>query len=198
MKVPTTLQIQRAADATKSKALDKINGYLKSCGLKDIDQARKNRVFKVKPKAAVKRATVKKKAAPAKKKVDENNQQKKHGGKRPNSGGARKGSGRKVGAATVKTRKIADKLVEEGGMTPLEYMLDTLRETPEKLQAKHKAGEIDTEQYIVGLQDLTRRRDQAAQNAAPYIHPRLSSIEANVGLKGHDAFVELMAEMAGQ
>jgi hypothetical protein len=125
----------------------------------------------------------------------ENNQIPKPSG-RANNGGARKGSGRKVGAATKKTRDIADKLAKSDEMTPLEYMLQTLRETPEKIKAQHEAGEIDTVEYTVKLQDLTRRRDQAAQNAAPYIHPRLSSIEANVGLKGHDAFVQLMAEMA--
>ena len=127
--------------------------------------------------------------APAKKPLAEKNQ---HGGKRANAGGARKGSGRKVGAATTKTRKIADDLAASDEMTPLEYMLETLRETPEKLKAQHKAGDLDTEQYIVALGDLTRRRDQAAQSAAPYIHPRLSSIEANIGLKGHDRFVDLL------
>lgn len=114
------------------------------------------------------------------------------------NGGARKGSGRKKGAATKKTREIADKLAASDEMTPLEYMLDTLRETPEKLKAKHTAGEIDTEQYIVALGDLTRRRDQAAQSAAPYIHPRLSSIEANIGLRGHDKFVELLDTLGDQ
>ena len=148
-------------------------------------------------KAAVKKAAPRK--APAKKKIAENNQQtgyalpaKKRGGPRANSGGARKGSGRKVGTATTRTRKIADELAASDEMTPLEYMLETLRETPDKLKARHKAGDLDTEQYIVALGDLTRRRDQAAQSAAPYIHPRLSSIEANIGLKGHDRFVDLL------
>ncbi len=71
-------------------------------------------------------------------------------------------------------------------------MLDTMRLTPEKLQAQHKAGDLDTEQYIVALQDLQRRREKAAETAAPYIHPRLSSIEANVGLKGQDLFAALL------
>jgi hypothetical protein len=74
-------------------------------------------------------------------------------------------------------------------------MLAVLNTTPDSLQEKHKAGDLDTEQYIVALGDLTRRRDQAASQAACYIHPRLSSVEANIGLKGHDKFVDLLEAM---
>jgi hypothetical protein len=148
-----------------------------------------------KKRATVKRAPAKKKApvkkaAPRKKPI-ENNQSR----ARPNNGGARKNSGRKVGAATKRTRAIADKLAESNEITPLEYMLQTLRETPEKLKKQYDDGEIDTVQYAVALQDLTKRRDKAAESAACYIHPRLSSIEANVGLRGQDKFVELMLAM---
>lgn len=41
-------------------------------------------------------------------------------------GGARKNAGRKAGAATKRTREIADKAAEEG-LTPLEVMLQTMR-----------------------------------------------------------------------
>ena len=134
-----------------------------------------------------------KKVAPAKK-VAENNQQKKHGGKRPNSGGARKGSGRKVGSATTRTRAIADKLMESDEQSPLEYLLEVMRSTPAKIKAAYEKGDLDVTEYTVALQDLTRRRDKAAADAASYCHPRLSSIDASVGLKGHDLFVALMAE----
>jgi len=139
--------------------------------------------------ATVKRATVKKNVA-------ENNQQKKHGGKRPNSGGARKGSGRKVGSATTRTRAIADKLMESDEQSPLEYLLEVMRSTPAKIKAAYEKGDLDVTEYTVALQDLTRRRDKAAADAASYCHPRLSSIDASVGLKGHDLFIALMAEEA--
>ena len=144
-----------------------------------------------KKRATVRKTPVKKKAAPRKKLAEKNQ----HGGRRANSGGARKGSGRPKGAATKKTREIADKLAESDEVSPLEFMLTTMRLTPEKLQAQHKTGELDTEQYVVALQDLQRRREKAAETAAPYIHPRLSSIEANVGLHGQDKFVDLMLAM---
>lgn len=51
------------------------------------------------------------------------------------------------------------------GITPLEYMLKILRdETADPL-----------------------RRDDMAKAAAPYVHPRLSSIEAQVAVTGHEA-----------
>jgi hypothetical protein len=134
-----------------------------------------------------KRATVKKKAAPK-----SDNIQKRGQAPKPKNGGAGRGQGRKQGAATTKTRKIADDLAKSDEMTPLEYMLQTLRETPEKLKAQHEAGDLDTIQYTLALSQLTSRRDDAAKNAASYIHPRLSSIEANVGLKGQDLFAALL------
>lgn len=72
-------------------------------------------------------------------------------------GGARPGAGRKQGSATKKTREIADKALADG-ITPLEYMLGLLRD--ERL-----SGDI---------------RFEAAKAAAPFVHPRLSSVEARV------------------
>ena len=43
-------------------------------------------------------------------------------------GGKRAGSGRKLGAATKRTRKIADELMASGEKTPLEYMLEVMRQ----------------------------------------------------------------------
>jgi hypothetical protein len=69
-------------------------------------------------------------------------------------GGARAGAGRKKGGANKKTREIADKAAEEG-LTPLEYMLEVLRNTEE----------------------TPENRRWAAEKAAPYIHPRLQAVE---------------------
>lgn len=71
-------------------------------------------------------------------------------------GGARTGAGRKVGAVTTRTREIAERAVADG-LTPLEYMLSVLRDETEDAD----------------------KRFEAAKHAAPYIHPKLSSIEAS-------------------
>lgn len=72
-------------------------------------------------------------------------------------GGARPGAGRKPGTATEKTRDIANRAVTEG-ISPLEVMLLTMR-------------------------DLWNQGDrtgacQVAKDVAPYVHPKLSNIEA--------------------
>lgn len=72
-------------------------------------------------------------------------------------GGSRPGAGRKQGATTKRTREIADRAVAEG-ISPLEYMLARMRD-PE-----------------VSDDD----RMEMAKAAAPYVHPKLSSIEANL------------------
>lgn len=72
-------------------------------------------------------------------------------------GGARSGAGRKVGHATAKTREVADKAAESG-ITPLEFMLQIMRD-----EDAERAERLDM-----------------AKAAAPYIHPRLSSVEAKV------------------
>ena len=72
-------------------------------------------------------------------------------------GGKRQGAGRKPGATTTKTREIADKAAA-GGITPLEFMLSVLRDESAPTDA----------------------RFEAAKQAAPYIHPKLSSIEAKI------------------
>jgi hypothetical protein len=72
-------------------------------------------------------------------------------------GGARPGAGRKPGYTTKKTREIADRAASEG-ITPLEFMLSILR----------NEDKPDAERF------------EAAKHAAPYIHPRLSTIDASV------------------
>jgi hypothetical protein len=70
-------------------------------------------------------------------------------------GGKRAGAGRKKGSATKKTRKVAD-AVAEGGITPLEVMIDAMRRL-------HKARRYTAAAGV-------------AQHAAPYVHPRLSAV----------------------
>ena len=69
-------------------------------------------------------------------------------------GGKRPGAGRRVGAASERTREIADKAIQ-GGNSPLEYMLAVMTD----------AGADN------------KRRDAMAIAAAPFIHPRLQAVE---------------------
>ena len=85
-------------------------------------------------------------------------------------GGKRTGAGRKAGAATKRTREIADGAAKSG-VTPLEFLLDVMRN--EAMTAES--------------------RFDAAKAAAPYVHPRLTAVEmnANVNLSHEDALEQL-------
>lgn len=71
-------------------------------------------------------------------------------------GGKRIGAGRKAGAATKRTRAIADKATAEG-LTPLEVMLEAMR--------RHAKDEKWDEAASI------------AKDAAPYMHAKLASIQ---------------------
>jgi hypothetical protein len=73
------------------------------------------------------------------------------------AGGARPGAGRKKGATTRKTREVADKLFSSGALTPLEVILKAMQEC-------YEAEDYERAAYF-------------AEKAAPYMHPRPSSVE---------------------
>lgn len=79
-------------------------------------------------------------------------------------GGRRPGSGRKKGTPNKKTAAVIQ-AVEEGGVMPLDYMLDVMR-SPIPTDA-----EPTVEVAMRGL------RFEAAKAAAPYVHPKLSAVE---------------------
>ena len=72
-------------------------------------------------------------------------------------GGARTGSGRKPGVVTTRSRQAAE-AAAASGLTPLDYMLSIMRD--------------------IAVDDA--RRLDAAKSAAPYVHARLSNVEAKV------------------
>jgi hypothetical protein len=110
-------------------------------------------------------------------------------------GGKRVGAGRPLGSVGTKTREIANRAIKEG-ITPLEVMLRNMRhfnklaESAEAVlselsvdavanmqpadQFKHLLAEV---KKAAGLRELAQN---CARDAAPFIHPRLASIESNV------------------
>lgn len=69
-------------------------------------------------------------------------------------GGKRPGAGRKQGAITKRTQE-ATAAVLASGLTPLDYMLNVMRDATADVA----------------------RRDDMAKAAAPYVHPKLAAIE---------------------
>lgn len=113
-------------------------------------------------------------------------------------GGARKGAGRKPGSANTKTREIADRAAEEG-ITPLEVMLDNMRFAYSEaggLLAKLLTAGADPTEAFDQFKELLKYRgmaQEAAKDAAPYMHPRLASVEMNAKVTTHEASLDDLA-----
>ena len=109
-------------------------------------------------------------------------------------GGKRVGAGRPAGAVSKRTREIADRAIAEG-RSPLEIMLDNMRhfqqvaidaETVIESMNEEQAGslgETHEEQFkallakVKQAAGLRQMAHECAKDAAPYIHPRLATIE---------------------
>lgn len=107
-------------------------------------------------------------------------------------GGKRPGAGRPKGAATRRTRAIVE-AAAEAGLQPLEMMLQAARQ--------FWAEALDRQGRIVDRK-LALAAAQLARDAAPYVHPRLTSVEANVKhdlsrLSDADLDAKLAALLAG-
>ena len=74
-----------------------------------------------------------------------------------NRGGRRKGAGRKVGSVSNTTAQVAKEAMSKN-ITPIEVLLDLMVKA-------HKRGDED-------------QAGKWADKAAPYCHPRLSSVDS--------------------
>jgi len=85
-------------------------------------------------------------------------------------GGKREGAGRPAGAINGKTAERVSE-IEASGLTPLDFMLQMLRNESESME----------------------NRCWAAEKAAPYVHAKLSSVDvkADVNVSHEDALGEL-------
>src|SRR5262249_503452 len=93
-----------------------------------------------------------------------------------NRGGRRPRAGRPVGSKNQRTAEIARAAAEEG-ITPIEVMLGAMREL-----------------WAVGTPEAKREAAEIAKDAAPYIHPRLASIDQTI--KEDRPFAVLPAELS--
>ncbi len=115
-----------------------------------------------------------------------------------NHGGSRKGSGRKASACTLKTREIVDRALSDGGLTPLAYMLEVLRESLEIVEAQYKSGAIDKIEYAIKIESIEERRYKMAKTAAPYMHPKYSSVKADIVSNGQDQWAQILSDFEAE
>jgi hypothetical protein len=114
-------------------------------------------------------------------------------------GGKRPGAGRRPGTLSKKTvarQQLASAAVERG-ITPLDLMLKRMRF--HNAVADREVGKGDrADQGIIG--EALRAAHEAAKDAAPYVHPRLSAIEHMDagGGPGVDPIGRLLAAIDGK
>ena len=82
-------------------------------------------------------------------------------------GGSRTGAGRPPGSKNQRSAEIAQAAVE-AGITPIEVMLTAMRDL-----------------WAVGTPEAKREAATIAKDAAPYVHPRLASIDQTVNERPH-------------
>jgi len=88
-------------------------------------------------------------------------------------GGKREGAGRKPGSPNKRTAETAAR-IEASGLTPLDFMLNVLRDEAESME----------------------NRCWAAEKAAPYVHAKLASIDHEVKHDVSDPMKEFMERIA--
>src|SRR5260370_40921051 len=93
-------------------------------------------------------------------------------------GGARPGAGRKPGSLNKRAREIAEKAAAEG-ITPIEVQPAAMRAL---WTQANEGGTLDLDKAIAA--------SAIAKDAAPYIHPRLASVEASVAVTNHEAALD--------
>lgn len=107
-------------------------------------------------------------------------------------GGARPGAGRKEGALTKKTRKVAEEISAKGD-TPLE----TLNEL--RVWAMGIFRKAVTEQDHAKAADAAEFAADIANKQAPFVHPKLSTVEAKIDAEvtHRPTIIEFVAPDAG-
>lgn len=89
-------------------------------------------------------------------------------------GGKRAGAGRKPGAATRRTRAVAER-ASATGLTPLDVMLDVMRFQHALARSEMEKGEEARVNVVAAAMSAAVA---AARDAAPYMHPRLAPVAA--------------------
>jgi hypothetical protein len=95
-----------------------------------------------------------------------------------------------VGSLTTKTRTIAEKALADG-VTPLEVMLNNMRfhhaestslleRLIERAQEAQPIEAAELKDLLAFLHKTRSMAQECARDAAPYIHPRLSTVDANL------------------
>lgn len=106
-------------------------------------------------------------------------------------GGKQPGAGRPKGSKNTRTQELVARAAEEGIM-PIEVLLNdmryfyTLGENKMRLAEQEADGKKQAKHFRASLELKTIARD-CARDAAPYIHPKLASLQGKVEVTNTEA-----------
>lgn len=110
---------------------------------------------------------------------------------RKGGGGRQPGAGRPKGAIAKKTQELITR-AEAAGIMPIEVLLNDMRYFYNLGENKMRSAELSIDgkkqakefRAALSLKDIAASR---ARDAAPYIHPKLASLQANVQVTNVEA-----------
>lgn len=111
-------------------------------------------------------------------------------------GGKQPGAGRPKGAQSAKTRQLIERC-EAGGIMPIDVLLNDMRffyrlGEDKMTQAKETSPGKEQAKAFRAACELKGVARDCARDAAPYVHPKLASVEAKVDVTNHElALAEL-------
>lgn len=106
-------------------------------------------------------------------------------------GGKQPGAGRPKGSLSTKTQELIAKCTAEG-ITPIEVFLNDMRyfynlgENKMRLAEQEENGKKQAKHFRVALELKGIARD-CARDAAPYMHPKLASLQGKVEVTNVEA-----------
>jgi hypothetical protein len=106
-------------------------------------------------------------------------------------GGKQPGAGRPVGSINKKTQELILKATQEG-ISPIEVLLNDMRffynlGEDKMLQAQQTEDGKKQANHFRAACSLKEIARGCARDAAPYIHPKLASLQANVNIHNVEA-----------
>jgi hypothetical protein len=102
---------------------------------------------------------------------------KQHGGKRPGAGRPKGSKNKTQGKGATRPASAQASGVADEDRSPLQRLLNEMRQTDDDLMEMEQAGVIDARERLRLQAERNKRRNRAAKAAARFVHPRPAPVK---------------------